>query len=408
MLLHQRFVLRFEFGGQVLAVALAGRHFLVKGDQKWIPVGMRAGVDFNAAMLSPVPPRPTDRVDERDTMFARMARTPDTSAYRDYYQRRPDLKRTDDRLRGMPMLGQPGGRHYDPEISPQADEYFEAIYHIRPVARIVADWRERIQTAEDTDRVVRDMFLHLGAVAAGATRLDASFIYSHRGRLDENYGQRVRLDHPMALIFLVEMDYEAMQRAPMAEIIRESAHQYFRAAEISMTVVEVLNSCGYDAKAHYDAHYDVILPPLAVMAGLGELGRNNILVADRYGSRVRIGAVTTDMPVTPDRPLSLGVDAFCRVCRKCSENCPPNALTSGEKTPVRGVPRWPTDVERCYGYWRSVGSDCGICMAVCPFSHQNNRFHNFVRGIIRRMPWTARLFLLFDDLFYGRKWKPAS
>ena len=45
-------------------------------------------------------------------------------------------------------------------------------------------------------------------------------------------------------------------------------------------------AAGHDAKPHYDAHYDVILPPLAVHAGLGELGRNNILVADRFGSRV--------------------------------------------------------------------------------------------------------------------------
>jgi reductive dehalogenase len=359
-------------------------------------------------MESAIPPPPTDRVDERDTMFARMARRPDTPAYRDYYERRPDLKRTDDRLRGMPTLGQPGGRHYDPTISVQADEYFEAIYHIMPVARIVAEWRERIQTADDTDRVIREMFLDLGAVAATATRLDPSFIYSFKGRFDENYGQRVRLDHPMALVFLVEMDYEAMQRAPLAETIRESARQYFRAAEISMTVVEVLKSCGYEAKAHYDAHYDVILPPLAVMAGLGELGRNNILVADGFGSRVRIGAVTTNLTVTPDRPVSLGVEAFCRVCKKCSESCPSTALSSGEKTTVRGVPKWPTDTERCYGYWRSVGSDCGICMAVCPFSHRNNRFHNFVRRVIRRLPWTARLFLYFDDLFYGRDWKPAD
>jgi reductive dehalogenase len=247
----------------------------------------------------------------------------------------------------------------------------------------------------------------LGAVAVGCAPVDQDFVYTHKGRHDADYGRGVHLDHPSAIVFLVEMDFDAMRRAPQAETIRESARQYHRGAVVSKTVAAVLEASGFAAKSHHDAHYDVILPPLAVRAGLGELGRNNILIADRHGSRVRIGAVTTTMPLEHDAPVDLGADHFCAGCRKCAESCPSHALSLGDKEHVRGVFKWPTNVERCYAYWRSVGTDCGICMAVCPFSHRDNAFHGLVRGMVRRAPWTHRAALWFDDRVYGRRWNPA-
>lgn len=70
--------------------------------------------------------------------------------------------------------------------------------------------------------------------------------------------------------------------------------------------------------------------------------------------------------------------------------------------------KWPTNVERCYAYWRSEGTDCGICMAVCPFSHRDNVFHGLVRGMVRRAARTHRAARWFDDRVYGRRWNPAG
>jgi reductive dehalogenase len=343
-------------------------------------------------------------VDERDTMFARMARRPGTPAYDDYYSIRPELKKGDDRIRKMAPLMRPGGRYYHPEISAEAEEWFKRIYDIEPDRSVVNDWSDRIRSASDPAATVKKMALALGAVAAGCTALDQEYVYTHKGRFDENYGSEIHLDHPSALVFLVEMDFGAMRRAPRAEALRESARQYHRAAVISRTMVAALRACGYAAADHYDAHYDLILPPLAVNAGLGELGRNNILIADRYGSRVRIGAVSTSMPLDQDAPLLLGADHFCAICKKCADNCPSRALSTTGKEQVLGILKWPTDVERCYGYWRAVGTDCGICMACCPFSHRDSLFHNLVRWCIRRWRWTHRMALWFDDLIYGRDW----
>jgi hypothetical protein len=291
-------------------------------------------------------------VDERDVMFARAARTPGTPAYQDYYARHPEHRGIDDRLRALPRLLEPGGKHYDERVCGEAKDYFDAIERIVPDRNLVEPWAGKMLNLTDVTRPVRDGLLRQGAYAVGFAALDQRFVYTHKGRFDSEYGGTVNLHHPFAAVFLVEMDFDAMRRAPEAPVIRESARQYFRAAVLAKTLQAALEQAGFSAKAHYDAHYDVILPPLAVAAGLGEMGRHNLLVADRAGTRVRIGAVTTDARVTPDRPVLLGVESFCRVCKKCAANCPARALSEGEKVPVRGIRIWPTRVERCYAYWR--------------------------------------------------------
>ena len=346
-----------------------------------------------------------ERVDERDTMFARMARRPGTLAYHEFYSRRPELQRVDDRLRALPELGRPGGILFDPRVAGEADRWFAAIESQRPDERLVADLAARLRSGTDLALGVHDLCRALGAVAAGCAPVEPAFVYSAKGRPDADYGRPVDLDHPSAVVFLVEMEFAAMQHAPWPEVLRESARQYYRAADISRTVAAVLQHCGYQARAHYDAHYDVILPPLAVRAGLGEMGRNNILIAHRFGSRVRIGAISTDAPLRHDRPVSLGARAFCERCRKCADNCPSRALSTGPPDLIRGVQRWSTRTERCYGYWRTIGSDCGICIAVCPFSHRNTPLHSLVRWTVRRVPCSHRPLLWCDDLLYGRSWR---
>ena len=346
------------------------------------------------------------RVDERDTMFARMERAPDTPAYEDYYARHPERRGVDDRLRRMTPLLEPGSRYYDITICGDAREIFSAIESVEIDEECVARAAEAIRPGGNTTLAIKDVTRGLGAVAVGCTDLDQSLVYSNKGRFDADYGDPVVLDHASAIVFLVEMDFDAMQQAPTAPVIRESARQYHHAARIGKTLEAILRAAGHDAKAHYDAHYDVILPPLAVKAGLGELGRNNLLVADRFGSRVRIGAVTTNCPVEHDGPVNLGVAPFCEVCRKCSDNCPPQALSGRQREMVRGVEKWPTRPDLCHGYWRHAGTDCGICMASCPFSHPDTPLHRSVRWVLRRAPWrlTARVAMLFEDSIYGREW----
>jgi len=333
-----------------------------------------------------------------------MARKPGTPTYIEYYSRRKEYQKKDDRLRQLPRLLKPGGKYYHPQISAEVDHLFEAIEKISTDEQVITKWvSEFKKTTDNYKEKIQNVCCSLGAVNVGFTELNQDYIYSHKGRFDEEYGRIIKLNHPTVILFLVEMDYHVMQEAPRAPVIRESAYQYYRAAKIASTVTAILQSVGYYAKAHYDAHYDLVLPPLAADAGLGEMGRNNILVSDRYGSRVRIGAVSTDLIVEYDMPISLGVDHFCQRCKICAESCPPKALNLEEKKKVNGVLKWSTNTEQCYTYWRRMGTDCGICMAVCPFSHKNNWSHNFVRELVRSFSWMHSFLFYLDNLFYRQK-----
>ncbi|HKL29270.1 MAG TPA: hypothetical protein VJ898_08380, partial [Natrialbaceae archaeon] len=133
----------------------------------------------------PITERPDERVDERDTMFARAERTPGTEAYDDYYERRPDLQETDDRIREKPGLGSPAALYYDPAVTPEADHYFESIEAIEPEAAVVAEWTERLETADEPGRVLREMAEELGAVDVGCTTVPQEYVYTEKGRFDE-------------------------------------------------------------------------------------------------------------------------------------------------------------------------------------------------------------------------------
>jgi epoxyqueuosine reductase QueG len=61
---------------------------------------------------------------------------------------------------------------------------------------------------------------------------------------------------------------------------------------------------------------------IAAAAGLGWLGRNNLLVTPRFGAQVRLVTVLTDLGLEPDHPLENGCDS----CRACIATCPAKAI----------------------------------------------------------------------------------
>ena len=80
----------------------------------------------------------------------------------------------------------------------------------------------------------------------------------------------------------------------------------------------LIRSMGYPALAHIDGNYRVVAPLVARDAGLGEIGRMGLLMTPELGPRVRLGVVTTDIPLVPDPAgYAPAVLDFCRACKKC-------------------------------------------------------------------------------------------
>jgi len=348
----------------------------------------------------------TERVDERDTIFAREKYRAGTEKYKAYYEIRPEKKEIDDKIRSLPELLGPGGKYYDPLRSKYVDSLFKLEESLVDYVDGPVNPDKKLVDPEQMSGILKKLTHHLGADEVGITQLNRCYVYSHVGRGPERWGTEIENKHPYAIAFTVEMDYTHVEQAPGLGITEESALQYLNVQRISIVLAEYIRQLGYGARAHVSgSNYQIILPPVAYDAGLGEVGRLGYLISPRFGARIRLGAVTTEMPLVPDKPIQFGVQDFCEKCQKCAVNCPPVAIPYGGRSMVRGVEKWQLDIERCFIYWRTMGTACGLCMKVCPFSHPDTLVHNILRPGIRRSSFARGVSVWGDDLFYGKKLK---
>jgi epoxyqueuosine reductase len=98
---------------------------------------------------------------------------------------------------------------------------------------------------------------------------------------------------------------------------------------------------------------------LGVLAGLGWIGRNNLLVNKRFGSQFRLASILTNMPLKADKPAKLG----CGQCRACILVCPAQAIKEEAAA---------FDHRQCFAKLKEFQKQhiveqyiCGVCIQAC-------------------------------------------
>jgi len=98
---------------------------------------------------------------------------------------------------------------------------------------------------------------------------------------------------------------------------------------------------------------------LGVLAGLGWIGRNNLLVNKKLGSQFRLATILTDMPLKTDAQTK----DDCGTCRLCVKMCPAEAIKE-----------MPSDFDhiRCFEKLKEFQKQrlvdqyiCGVCVNSC-------------------------------------------
>ncbi len=257
---------------------------------------------------------------------------------------------------------------------------------------------------------------HIGADVVGVASVNRDWLFSRWGdhsarglKIHHAIGDPVVLPerYNSVVVMAVAMDYDVTRRSPTMEFGTDLGYSHL--AFLAPTLARFIMEMGFHAIPSTNSWGLNI--PLAVDAGLGELGRNGLLITDPHGPRVRICKVFTDMPLVPDRPVDLGVQAFCETCKRCAASCPSRSITDGDRTAESiggavnsGVRKWPVDPESCMGWWIKNRSHCSNCIRVCPFNKLDTPLHRAVRWQVAHLPALNRVARWADEkLGYGRQ-----
>jgi epoxyqueuosine reductase QueG len=163
------------------------------------------------------------------------------------------------------------------------------------------------------------------------------------------------------------MDRERMLHATSVKAGREVVRVYYRCSRLTVDLARHIRSLGWPAEGlPVNSSGEYLHIPIAIAAGLGELGKHGSLISREYGSNFRLTTVVTDLPMSIDQPVDIGVEDLCAQCRLCTEACPPKAI-SDEKQMVRGTRKWYVDFDRCVPYFSDTYG-CSICVEMCPWS----------------------------------------
>ncbi|MHA1927023.1 MAG: hypothetical protein ACTSV2_00430, partial [Candidatus Thorarchaeota archaeon] len=138
---------------------------------------------------------------------------------------------------------------------------------------------------------------HYGADLVGITSLDRNWIYSSN-RSGEPYDIPESINK--AIVIAIEMDYDGIGTSPAYGSSAATSLGYSKMAFVEIELTAFIKRLGYNA---IPCGNDITISvPLAIDAGLGQFGRHGLLITKKFGPRVRIAKVLTDMPLTDDSP----------------------------------------------------------------------------------------------------------
>ena len=218
----------------------------------------------------------------------------------------------------------------------------------------VARERQHVDKPEKMSREIKARAVALGAGTVGITKLTEQALYVGH---DPQYAN--------AIVLLVPMDSAEMAHVTTNRAGVETMRAYMEISRTAIKLAESIRRMGWRARAYCEAA-DILHIPLAIDAGLGQLGKHGSLICKEYGSSMRIATVLTDLPLAKDEPEDIAVDDLCLGCRRCTLDCPVDAI-GDRKQMVRGVEKWYVDFDKCAPYFvATVG--CGICIEVCPWT----------------------------------------
>jgi len=241
----------------------------------------------------------------------------------------------------------------------------------------------------------------LKADIVAACQVPESAYYSH-----DKQGNPIDVQYGNAILIVMGKPWKAMHASTgydwMGDPISFQAYQHL--GLVAETIANYVRRLGWDASAQYGPSfvnkYSVLMPPLLLLAGIGEVSRAGIILNPYLGLGFKAAAVLTNMPLIPDRPIDFGLQRFCQDCRICAQNCPSRAISMGDKVMYIGYATWKLDTKRCasFNFTNKKGTMCNRCVKSCPWTYPATWPHNLVRGMVMHSRLAQQIAIRAADL----------
>ncbi len=245
---------------------------------------------------------------------------------------------------------------------------------------------------------IKSALYFLGVDAVGLSACPDWTYYSH-----DAAGQPITPYHSNAISMIIDQGHETMEGASGDDWIAcaQSMRAYLRFSLLGGVLAQHLRNLGYTARVHSVMDDEVLHPPLLLLSGLGEVSRIGEVILNPFlGPRLKSGVVTTNMPMTHDKPIDFGLQRFCDACNKCARECPSGAITAGPKLMFNGYEIWKSDSQKCTTYRVSQknGAMCGRCMKTCPWNLEGLFAEAPFRKLAMTVPQAAKALAKLDDM----------
>lgn len=203
----------------------------------------------------------------------------------------------------------------------------------------------------------------------------------NKDELIENYGEDI-CRYPYAIAIGHKMIEEIIEKIPLTynddKLAQEYLDEYFnshqRVSKIAGKVANLIKEEGYHAvildvsgkSEELNLKQSFSNKASANLAGIGWLGKNNLLTTEEFGPRLTWATILTDMPLSDyaGEPR----ESLCDDCTICVKACPGKAIIDDSNPKISYSP------EKCGEFLfkrRDEGHPvaCGMCLYICPFGN---------------------------------------